>query len=188
MPIHREQLAYLISCMNFKVTKQAEDLGVWIKSNPSVLPMGRDSISQESKLYSSTSMQTNISLSPAGTPSIVYTGHTTPGLLLFVHSKNSLANMLVWWTFILLLYLLSLKNYCRQNIAAVKYRHLLKSCTYKKSLAPGRMPSYNVWLQTGSSLCLCKADMINWFKLFPSLGEVDARLIFQVAGLHLNEG
>lgn len=55
-------------------------------------------------------------------------------------------------------------------------------------LAPGVMPSHLEWSQTGSSLCLCKADMINWFKLFPSLGEVDARLIFQVAGLHLNEG
>ena len=41
---------------------------------------------------------------------------------------------------------------------------------------------------TGNLLGLCKADMVNWFELFPSLGEVDAALIFQVAGLHLNEG
>jgi len=41
---------------------------------------------------------------------------------------------------------------------------------------------------TSYSLCLCKSDVINWFELFPSLGEVDAGLVLQVAGLHLNEG
>lgn len=56
MPIYREQLTHLISYMNFKVTKQAENLRVWIKSSPSVLPVERDSTSQESKVYSLISM------------------------------------------------------------------------------------------------------------------------------------
>lgn len=55
-------MAYLIRYMNFKVTKQAQDLRVWIKSTASVLPVGGDNISHESKLYSFTSTQISLTL------------------------------------------------------------------------------------------------------------------------------